>query len=164
MNRRKPIGGSTFALFLTKGGGDGGRASFTVGCPEHASLRVPAADAYRSDEKEGILSPVSGATRSRPGRSSATDTAPRRTRALGSAAAVPAPPWQPPDAVAPYAAWPVRLAPKALHRRGLSTPFLAIDAVLLRQRVHDFRAAFEGRVEVRYAVKCNPLPGVLEAV
>jgi ornithine decarboxylase len=60
--------------------------------------------------------------------------------------------------------WPARLRPEALHRHGLATPFLALDTTLLRARVESFSAAFRGRVGVRYAVKCNPLPGVLNAI
>jgi ornithine decarboxylase len=66
--------------------------------------------------------------------------------------------------VAPYAAWPERLTPDELQRHGLTTPFLALDTALLGRRVSAFLAAFEGRVGVRYAVKCNSLPGVLAAV
>jgi ornithine decarboxylase len=60
--------------------------------------------------------------------------------------------------------WPERLTPEALHLRGLATPFLALDTALLARRVTDFLGAFDGRVGVRYAVKCNPLPEVLAAV
>ena len=60
--------------------------------------------------------------------------------------------------------WPERLQPEALHALGLTTPFLALDTALLRRRTESFLAAFDGRVGVRYAVKCNPLHGVLAAV
>jgi ornithine decarboxylase len=64
----------------------------------------------------------------------------------------------------PHEAWPTGLEPEALQARGLATPFLAIDTTVLRRRVESFRHAFAGRVDVRYAVKCNPLPDVLAAV
>lgn len=69
-----------------------------------------------------------------------------------------------PASPSPYAGWPERLAPRRLHRLGLSTPFLAIDGTVLRSKVRAFLAAFDGRVGVRYAVKCNSTPQVLEAV
>ncbi len=68
------------------------------------------------------------------------------------------------SAVRPQAPWPTRLDPASLHARGLATPFFALDTALLRTRVEQFRDAFAGRVGIRYAVKCNPLPDVLAAV
>jgi ornithine decarboxylase len=61
-------------------------------------------------------------------------------------------------------AWPDRLRPESLHALGLATPFLAVDLAVLAERIAGFVAAFDGRVGVRYAVKCNSLPGVLAAV
>ncbi|MDQ1634114.1 MAG: ornithine decarboxylase [Frankiaceae bacterium] len=61
-------------------------------------------------------------------------------------------------------AWPRSLTPQQLHPLGLRTPFLALDTAMLRRHVTDFLDAFEGRVAVRYAVKCNSEPAVLAAV
>lgn len=44
------------------------------------------------------------------------------------------------------------------------TPFLAYDLSLVRDRVAAFERAFDGRVSVRYAAKCNPDARVLETV
>lgn len=63
-----------------------------------------------------------------------------------------------------HPAWPATLRPEALAPLALSTPYLALDVDLLARHVRDFLDAFEGRVAVRYAVKCNSLPPVLRAV
>src|SRR3954452_7870646 len=144
-------------------GSDGGRASSLSAAPPASSIRSCRRRGSQQCAEGGRMPPASGATtRSRSGRGSST--LPSSAGPLGSAGVVPPVPEQRAGAVAPYAAWPERLAPKALHRRGIATPFLAIDTAALRQRVRDFGAAFEGRIDIRYAVKCIPLPGVLEAV
>ena len=60
--------------------------------------------------------------------------------------------------------WPERLAPEAMGRLQRSAPVLALDTTTIRERVRTFAEAFRGRVGVRFAVKCNPHPGVLAAV
>ena len=56
------------------------------------------------------------------------------------------------------------LAPRALDEVTGETPFLAYDLGVVTERMADFERAFAGRVAVRYAVKCNPDPRVLDTV
>jgi ornithine decarboxylase len=64
----------------------------------------------------------------------------------------------------PWDGWPRRLSPESLEPLALATPFLAVDTREIRRRHAAFVQAFGGRVQVRYALKCNPLSGVLETV
>lgn len=50
-----------------------------------------------------------------------------------------------------------------LHGEPLPTPFLAVDEAVVSCRLAELRRAFPG-AEVLYAVKANPLPGVLSRV
>lgn len=57
-----------------------------------------------------------------------------------------------------------RLCPEVLDALTGDSPVLAYDLDAVRHRLRQFTAAFEGRVGVRYAVKCNPDPWVLKTV
>ena len=54
-----------------------------------------------------------------------------------------------------------RLRPEVLDELTGDSPVIAYDLDVVRYRLRKFDAAFEGRVSVRYAVKCNPDPRVL---
>ena len=54
--------------------------------------------------------------------------------------------------------------PESLESLPLTTPFLAVDTAEIRARRDAFARAFRGRVHVRYALKCNPLPQVLKTI
>lgn len=62
------------------------------------------------------------------------------------------------------AAWPQRLDPVELDLVDDPSPFLAMDLATVRARSRALTAAFQGRVALRYAVKCNSAPAVLAAV
>ena len=57
-----------------------------------------------------------------------------------------------------------RLRQDVLDEISVESPALAYDLDVVRSRLREFAAAFQGRVGVRYAVKCNPDPCVLRVV
>lgn len=62
------------------------------------------------------------------------------------------------------ACWPAALAPSELDLLTNETPFLVTDIDSIQARYKAFVAAFRGRVDVHYAVKCNPSVPVLRAL
>jgi ornithine decarboxylase len=59
-------------------------------------------------------------------------------------------------------AWPTTLSPAELALVEVPTPFLALDLTAVRDAYDRLVSAFSGRIEVCYAVKCNPDAPVLE--
>ena len=59
------------------------------------------------------------------------------------------------------AVWPERLSPDELSLLDTESPFLVTDLGSVRSSYHRLHNAFQGRVAVRYAVKCNPDSRVL---
>ncbi len=57
--------------------------------------------------------------------------------------------------------WPERLSPDELGLLDAESPFLAIDLGNVRRSFRRLNDAFQGRVAVRYAMKCNPDSRVL---
>ncbi len=57
--------------------------------------------------------------------------------------------------------WPAALSAAELDLVEVATPFLAIDLPTVRRRYLELCEAFDGRVGVFYAVKCNPDESVL---
>ncbi|MGB9376423.1 MAG: type III PLP-dependent enzyme [Mycobacteriales bacterium] len=62
-----------------------------------------------------------------------------------------------------YAApvWPACLTPDELSLVDVDAAFLAVDLGNVRRRYRELYIAFRGRIEVRYAMKCNSDPKVL---
>ena len=59
--------------------------------------------------------------------------------------------------------WPTALHPRALAEMDLPTPFLVMDLGTVRNRYDQLRATLPD-AEVFYALKCNPSPGVVDAL
>jgi len=69
-----------------------------------------------------------------------------------------------PHAVPLPPGWPLAFGPLELAMIDTPTPFLAIDIDGIRASYERLHAAFESRVEVCFAVKCNPDPVVLRTL
>src|SRR5438045_4067277 len=69
-----------------------------------------------------------------------------------------------PGVVPPPPGWPSALGPLELALIDAPTPFLLLDLAGIRAAYERLKAAFNGQVEICYAVKCNPDPAVLETL
>ena len=60
--------------------------------------------------------------------------------------------------------WPSAFGPLELAMIDTPTPFMVLDLETIRSAYGRLRAAFDGQVEICFAVKCNPDPMVLETL